>query len=90
MQAVVSSTCADCASLASVVCPSVSVSLVGVLERVVWHEMGPEMGHTIVEHPEALLLPSKPAQPASATPAFPSQQSIKEHAPQPPIKQVTR
>jgi len=66
------------------------VSLVGVLERVVWREMGPDMGNTIVEHPEALLLPSKPTLPASEAPTFPSQQNIKEQWPQPPIKHVTR
>jgi hypothetical protein len=64
---------------------------VGVLERVVWREMGPDMGNMIVEHPEALLLPSKPALPASlAGPAFPSQQTIKEPEPQPRIQFVTR
>jgi hypothetical protein len=53
--------------------------------------MGPDMGNMIVEHPEALLLPSKPALPASlAGPAFPSQQTIKEQEPQPRIQFVTR
>ena len=67
-----------------------SVSIVGVLERVVWREMGPEMGNLIVEHPEALLLPSKPALPASSVPTFPSHQVIKADKQQPPIQRCTR
>jgi len=67
-----------------------NVSVVGVLERAVWREMGPDMGNLIVEHPEALLLPAKPAQPADAEPHFPSQQYIKEQEPKPRVQFVTR
>lgn len=101
------------------------VCIVGVLERVVWREMGPEMGSMIVrstdtaaarenkhatgverdltaalivvalacsqvEHPEALLLPSKPSMPTKEAPSFPSQQVIKADEHQPPLQRCTR
>lgn len=73
-------------------CLSVSVSVVGVLERVVWQEMGPQMGSMIVEHPESLLLPSKPALQTQASLTFPAHQTIKAPAYEPPatIRQVDR
>lgn len=52
------------------------VNLVGVLERIIWRSMGPEMGSLIVEHPESLLLPAKPHLAIQATRTFPAHQSI--------------
>jgi hypothetical protein len=53
-----------------------SVSIVGVYERVVWREMGPQMGEMIVEHPEALLLPAKPTLTHTQMRAYPAHQQI--------------
>jgi hypothetical protein len=72
------------------------VSVVGVLEQVVWREMGPAMGAMIVEHPESLLLPAKPHQPLTTTHnayLFPAHPHVKEQPldlPKPAIAQCTR
>lgn len=69
-----------------------SVSVVGVLERIVWREMGPQLGSLIVEHPESLLLPAKPHADADAALTFPAFQTVKEdpQEPKPRIRQCVR
>jgi hypothetical protein len=43
-----------------------------------------------VEHPEALLLPSKPALPSNTALAYPAHQTIQAQEVQAPIEKVTR
>jgi len=69
-----------------------NVSLIGVLERVVWREMGPVVGDLLVSHPEALFLPAKPRTQPHEKRTFPAYQDIKEveEEKKEPIRKIIR
>lgn len=72
----------SCASL----CVYSSLSIIGVFEETVWYSMGPVLGSLLIEHPEALLLPSKPSMRPQESLTFPAFQTVQPRVHASPIQ----